>query len=89
MVDPVERRGQVSVEHPPPLRGLALAHLIDGLDGVVAATAGPEAIGLRLEPCLPLGFQRVDDLGLVAPGRRSPVSRAGAASRWPWGCTPA
>ena len=45
----------------------------------MAATAGPKPIGPRLEPCLPLGLQRVDDPCLVARGRRSRESRAVAA----------
>ena len=60
MVDPVERRRQVRVEDPHPLGPLALAGGVDRLDRVVTATAGPESIGSRLEPCLPLGLQRVD-----------------------------
>src|SRR5947209_3418319 len=40
-------------------------HLVDGLDGVVAAPAGTKPIGSRLEPGLPLGFQRADHLRLA------------------------
>jgi hypothetical protein len=67
MADPVERRRQVRVQHPPPGRAGALAHLVDGLDRVMAATAGPESIGPRLEPCLPFGLQRVRRQGLQRP----------------------
>ncbi len=67
MIDPVERRRQVRVEHPPAVwvgTAAALTHLEDRLDRVVAATAGPKAIGLRFEPCLPLRLQRVDHASL-------------------------
>src|SRR5262249_54420789 len=40
-------------------------HMEDGLDGVVAATAWTKSIGSRLEPSLPLRFQRVDHLRLT------------------------
>ena len=60
MVDAVERRRQIRVEHPPALRVLALQRQVDGRDRVLTATAGPKPIGLRLEPCLPLGLQRVE-----------------------------
>jgi hypothetical protein len=33
----------------------------------MASTARPKPVGLRLEPGLPLGFQRTDDTCLVAP----------------------
>ena len=42
---------------------------VDRLDRVVAATAGPESVGPRLEPCLPLRFQRID--------RRPPATPVG------------
>ena len=58
MVDAVERRGQVRVEYPRTRRVVPVQRGVDGADRVVTATAGPEAVGLRLEPCLPLGFQR-------------------------------
>ena len=45
---------------------LALDDLEDRLDRVVATAARPEPVGPRLEPRLPLGFQRVDDPCLVA-----------------------
>jgi hypothetical protein len=54
--EPVERLGQIRVQRPQPPRASALDDLIDGLDRVVAAAAGPESIGLRLEPGLPLGL---------------------------------
>ena len=68
VVDPVECRCQVRVEHPHPARAravAALACLEDGLDRVMAATAGPEAIRPRLEPCLPLGFRRTGHARLL------------------------
>ena len=40
---------------------------MDGLDRVLAAAAGPESVGPRLKPRLPLGLQRVHDAGLVDP----------------------
>ena len=57
MIDPVECRRQVGVEHPTAARVWTPGHMEDGLDGVMAATTGPKPIGLRLEACLPLGFQ--------------------------------
>jgi hypothetical protein len=59
MVDPAGRRCQVRTGHPhAAARAItALACLVDGLDRVMAATAGPEAIRPRLEPCLPLRLQ--------------------------------
>jgi hypothetical protein len=60
MVDPVERRRQVRVEHPPPQRVRAPCDVEDGLDRVMATTAGPKSVGPRLEPCLPLRLQCVD-----------------------------
>lgn len=67
MGDQVERRCQVGVQCPQSLRALALGDCIDGLERVLAAAAGPESIGLRLKPRLPLGLQRVEDPCLVAP----------------------
>ena len=67
MVEPVECRRQVGVEHPQTLRVGAARRRVDGHDRVVAATARPKPVGLRLEPGLPLGFQRVDRQGLQAP----------------------
>src|SRR5215218_7767200 len=58
MIDSVERRFQVSVERPLPARVTTLAGPEDGLDRVMAAAAGPEPVGSRLKPCLPLRFQR-------------------------------
>jgi site-specific DNA recombinase len=65
--DQVERRCQVRVQRPQPLRALALGGLVDSLDRVLATTARPKPKGPRLEPRLPLGLQRVDDPSLVAP----------------------
>jgi len=59
VADPVERRCQVCVKHPPAGRADALGCLEDGLDRVVAAAAGPETIRPRLEPRFPLWLQRV------------------------------
>jgi hypothetical protein len=59
------RPGQVCVQNPPPSRAWALDDLVDRLDRVVAAAAGPKPVGLRLEPGLPLGFQRVERTRLV------------------------
>ena len=59
VIDTVERRRQVRVEHPQALRVTALDHLIDCFDRVVATAARPESVGFRFEPRLPLRFQRV------------------------------
>ena len=80
MVDPVERRRQVRVEYPPPGRVGALADLVDGLDRVMAATAGPEPVGPRLEPGLPLGLQRVDARACSA---RSAITGIPSGRRFP------
>ena len=61
VADAVKRPGQISVQHPLALRAFALDDLIDGLDRVMAATAGPKSIGLRLKCGLPFRFQRVRD----------------------------
>jgi hypothetical protein len=70
VADPVKRRRQVRIEHPGPARGgtaAAFAHLEDGLDRVMAATARPEPIRLRLEPRFPLWFQCISRHGLQRP----------------------
>ena len=67
MVEAVERRRQVGVEHPQTLRVGAARRRVDRHDRVVAATARTEPVGLRLEPGLPLGLQRVHRQGLKAP----------------------
>ena len=67
MIDSVERRRQIRIEHPPPAGSRPPDGAEDRRDRVVAATARPESVGSRLEPCLPLGFQRVDDPCLKAP----------------------
>jgi hypothetical protein len=64
VADPVKRPGQVRVEHPQ-APGILLGDLKDRFDRVVAATAGPKPIGLRLKPRLPLGLQRIHDPRLV------------------------
>ena len=51
--------GQVRVQDPPALAAVAAQRLEDGLDRVMAGAARPEAVRSRLEPGLPLGFQRV------------------------------
>src|SRR5438128_1061079 len=61
----VECRRQIRVEHPPAGGVGTPRHVKDGLNGVVAAPAGPKPIGSRLEPGLPLGFQRADHLRLA------------------------
>src|SRR5665811_2212875 len=61
MIDAVESRCQVCVQGPPPLGVRTLGDVEDGLDRIMAATARPKAIGLRFEPCFPLGLQCVDD----------------------------
>ena len=67
MAEPVECRLQVSVEYPQPPGILAGCRGVDGHDRIMAAPARPESIGLRLEPGLPLRFQRVDCQGLQPP----------------------
>ena len=64
--DAVECPCQVCVKRPPPLRVLALGGVEDRFDRVVAAAAGPESIGPRLEPRFPLGLQRTRDPCLMA-----------------------
>ena len=65
VINPVERRRQVGVQRPHPLGHRDLAHVVDRRDRVVAAAARPEPIRARLEPGLPLRFQRVTDPLLV------------------------
>lgn len=89
MVDPVERRCQVRVEHPPTARVRTPRHMEDGLDRVMAATTRAEAVGLRLEPRLLLGLQRVDHLRLGHAVHDHREFRAGVVSRSPSRCTPA
>ena len=67
MVDPVERGGQVCVQHPTAVRVTSPHRAIDRLDRILTTTSGPEPVGPRLEPCLPLRLQRVRDPGLVHP----------------------
>jgi hypothetical protein len=50
MVDVVECRSQVCVEDPLAFRVFALNDLVDRLDRIMAPTARPEALGLRLKP---------------------------------------
>ncbi len=65
MIETVERCRQVCVEHPPSLRAFTVGDVVDGLDRVMAATAGPKPVGPRLKPRLPLGLQCVDDARLM------------------------
>jgi site-specific DNA recombinase len=83
MGDPVKRPGQISVQHPQALRAPALDDLKDGLDRVMAATARPKPIGLRLKPGLPLRLQRIDDPSLMGPVENdgNPERAALAAAR--------
>jgi len=67
VVDPVECRCQIRVEDPPSLGVRTLGNVEDGIDRVMAATARPKPIRPRLEPCFPLGFQRVDHACLQHP----------------------
>jgi site-specific DNA recombinase len=66
VIDRVERRCQVRVEHPHPLAARALEGLVDGFDRVVVGAARPEPIASGLEPGLPLRLQRMTDPLLVA-----------------------
>ena len=89
VADPVERRRQVRIEHPRPARSgavAALASLEDGLDRVVAAAAGPEAIRPRLKPRFPLRFQCIGRHGLQGPvGDHWDTERAPPACAAPLG----
>ena len=67
MTEPVECRLQVRVQYPQPAGILAGCRGVDGHDRVMAAPARPEPVGSRLEPGLPLGFQRVHRQGLKRP----------------------
>jgi hypothetical protein len=82
----VERRCQICVWRPLPLRALALDDPVDRFDRVVAAAARPEAVGLRLEPRLALGLQRTDDPCLMAPigdhGNSGRAALGAAAPLW-------
>jgi site-specific DNA recombinase len=67
VVDAVERRGQVRIQHPRALGPGAFAHVVDRCDRVLAAPARPEPIRSGLEPGLPLWLQRVADPRLMTP----------------------
>ena len=67
MAEPVKCRLQVRVQHPQPPGILAGCRGVDGHDRVMAAAAGPESVGPRLEPGLPLRFQRGRRQGLKRP----------------------
>ena len=67
MAEPVECRLQVRVQRPQPFGVLAGCRGVDGHDRVMAAAAGPESVGPRLEPGLPLRFQRGRRQGLKRP----------------------
>ncbi len=71
--DPVKRPGQICVQNPPPFRASALDDVVDRLDRVMAATTGPESIGLRLKPGFPLGLQRVHDPGVSTTSPSTPA----------------
>ena len=60
VTDPVERRRQIGVQRPAPPRIWAVRRGEDRRDCVGTAPAGPKSVGPRLEPGLPLRFQRVD-----------------------------
>src|SRR5664280_3551090 len=64
MIDPVERRRQVRVQHPLPLGVCTPRDMEDGVDRVMATPARPEPVGPWLESGFPLGFQRVDHASL-------------------------
>ena len=66
MVDSVECRFQVGVEHPQALGGLAARRRVDGHNRVMTATAGTEAVDLRFQPRLPLGLQCIQCQSLEA-----------------------
>jgi site-specific DNA recombinase len=74
VIDTVERRCQVCVEDPHPLGPRALGGGVDRLDRIVAAAAGPEPVGSRLEPCLPLRLQCInrDRLQSAVSDHRNP-----------------
>ena len=67
VVDSVERRGQVRVQHPQPLRVLAAQRVEQGLDRVLTASPRPKSRRFGFEPGLPFGLQRVTHPRLVAP----------------------
>ena len=69
VVDSVERRGQVRIQHPHPLGLGAFAGQVDRLDRVLATTAWPKPVASGLEPGLPLRLQRVTNPALMAPIR--------------------
>ena len=61
----VERRRQICVQHPPPLRAFAVGGHVDRCDRVMATTVRPKPIRPWLEPRLPLGLQRAHDTRLL------------------------
>src|SRR5918912_236221 len=74
VVDVVERCFQVRVENPLTFRVFTLDDLIDRLDRIVTPPAWPKTIRARLEPCLPLRFQRITHpslLGAISNHRNS------------------
>jgi hypothetical protein len=60
MINSLERRCQVRVEHPPPLRFRTPGDVDDRIDRVMIATARSEPVRLGFEASLPLRFQRVE-----------------------------
>jgi hypothetical protein len=67
VIELVERGGQVGVQRPHALAGLAACGHEDSLHRVLAGAARPEPVRSGLEPGLPLGFQRGRRQGLKRP----------------------
>src|SRR5674476_802273 len=59
VIDAVERPCQIRVQDPSSPGVGTPGDVEDGLDRIMAATARPKPIRPRLEPCFPLGLQRV------------------------------
>nr|WP_246203446.1 hypothetical protein [Streptomyces tailanensis] len=78
LVDAVEHPCQIRVETPPAVRVLAPDRSEDRLDGVMAATVGPKAVRLRLEPCLRLGCRRVEGVELHGDNGLTDIDRIAA-----------
>jgi hypothetical protein len=76
VIDAVECRSQVRVQHPPPDRVLPVDGVEDGLDRVLAAASGPKPIRSRLEPGFPFRLQRGRH-----PSLQDPVDDHGNAER--------
>jgi hypothetical protein len=67
MVEVVERRRQVRVQHPQPLAAGTPSGHKHRLDRVMAASTGPKPVRSGLKPGLPLGLQRADRHRLQTP----------------------